>query len=111
MDALAAKGVRFTHATIGKWCMPSRAAVLTGVMTMQMEGDFEWLVHSDQVRKARNLVDRLSDALSLLSDEAEPTDDSLEYHKVLLPNTPMDASLYEQVARFERHISKVEPNA
>jgi arylsulfatase A-like enzyme len=45
MDALAARGVRFTHATIGTWCMPSRATVLTGrhqtgVMTMRMEGQY-----------------------------------------------------------------------
>ena len=30
IDALAAKGVRFTHAYIGTWCMPSRATMLTG---------------------------------------------------------------------------------
>ena len=30
IDALAADGVRFTHAYIGTWCMPSRATMLTG---------------------------------------------------------------------------------
>ncbi|MDB4459094.1 sulfatase-like hydrolase/transferase [bacterium] len=45
MDALAANGVRFAHATIGTWCMPSRATVLTGfhqtgVKTMRMEGQY-----------------------------------------------------------------------
>ena len=30
IDALAAKGVRFSHAYIGTWCMPSRATILTG---------------------------------------------------------------------------------
>ncbi len=30
MDALAARGVRFTDAYIGTWCMPSRATMLTG---------------------------------------------------------------------------------
>jgi arylsulfatase A-like enzyme len=45
MDALAANGVRFAHATIGTWCMPSRASVLTGlhqtgVKTMRMEGTY-----------------------------------------------------------------------
>lgn len=41
MDRLAAKGVRFTHAYIGTWCMPSRTTMLTGlhpygVQTMRM---------------------------------------------------------------------------
>ena len=41
MDRLAARGVRFTHAYIGTWCMPSRATILTGmhqygVQTMRM---------------------------------------------------------------------------
>ena len=41
MDRLAARGVRFTHAYIGAWCMPSRATMLTGlqqygVQTMRM---------------------------------------------------------------------------
>ncbi|MFT4639027.1 MAG: arylsulfatase A-like enzyme [Verrucomicrobiales bacterium] len=30
IDALAADGVRFTHAYMGTWCMPSRATMLTG---------------------------------------------------------------------------------
>ena len=41
MDRLAARGVRFTHAYIGTWCMPSRTTFLTGrhqhgVATMRM---------------------------------------------------------------------------
>ena len=45
IDALAAKGVRFTHAYIGTWCMPSRANMLTGhhqfgVESMRMEGEY-----------------------------------------------------------------------
>ena len=41
MDRLAARGVRFTHAYVGTWCMPSRATMLTGrhqygVQTMKM---------------------------------------------------------------------------
>jgi arylsulfatase A-like enzyme len=45
MDRLAARGVRFTHAYIGTWCMPSRATILTGfhqygVQTMRMEGTY-----------------------------------------------------------------------
>lgn len=45
IDKLAAKGVRFTHAYIGTWCMPSRATLLTGhhptgVMSMRMEGEY-----------------------------------------------------------------------
>ncbi|SVD26780.1 uncharacterized protein METZ01_LOCUS379634, partial [marine metagenome] len=30
IDALAKSGVRFSHAYIGSWCMPSRATMLTG---------------------------------------------------------------------------------
>ncbi|MDA7921312.1 sulfatase-like hydrolase/transferase [Verrucomicrobiales bacterium] len=45
MDALADSGVRFAHATVGTWCMPSRAMLLTGhhsfgVESMRMEGDY-----------------------------------------------------------------------
>lgn len=45
MDRLAARGVRFTHAYIGSWCMPSRVTMLTGrhqygAKTMRMEGEY-----------------------------------------------------------------------
>lgn len=45
IDALAASGVRFAHATIGTWCMPSRATLLTGhhgfgIESMRMEGTY-----------------------------------------------------------------------
>ncbi|MCH1505227.1 MAG: sulfatase-like hydrolase/transferase [Verrucomicrobiales bacterium] len=45
IDALAKQGVRFTHAYMGTWCMPSRATMLTGhhqygVESMRMEGTY-----------------------------------------------------------------------
>ena len=45
IDALAKHGVRFRHAYIGTWCMPSRATLLTGhqqygVESMRMEGKY-----------------------------------------------------------------------
>lgn len=45
IDNLATHGVRFSHAYIGTWCMPSRASMLTGlqqygVKTMRMEGQY-----------------------------------------------------------------------
>lgn len=45
IDRLAKHGVRFTHAYIGTWCMPSRAALLTGhhsygVESMRMVGQY-----------------------------------------------------------------------
>jgi len=45
IDALAENGVRFHHATIGTWCMPSRAMLLTGhhgfgIESMRMEGSY-----------------------------------------------------------------------
>lgn len=45
LDALAENGVRFAHAFIGTWCMPSRATMLTGhhqygVQSMRMEGKY-----------------------------------------------------------------------
>ena len=45
IDRLAARGVRFTHAYIGTWCMPSRVTMLTGLhqygaRTMRMEGTY-----------------------------------------------------------------------
>ncbi len=45
IDALAADGVRFAHAYIGSWCMPSRATMLTGhhqhgIESMRMEGTY-----------------------------------------------------------------------
>ncbi len=45
IDRLAQRGVRFAHAFIGTWCMPSRATLLTGhhqfgVNSMRMEGEY-----------------------------------------------------------------------
>ena len=45
IDRLASRGVRFAHAFIGTWCMPSRATILTGhhqfgVESMRMEGQY-----------------------------------------------------------------------
>lgn len=45
IDRLAKRGIRFAHAYIGTWCMPSRAALLTGkhpygVESMRMEGAY-----------------------------------------------------------------------
>ncbi len=45
IDRLAARGVRFSYAYIGTWCMPSRAAMLTGhhpygVFSMRMDGEY-----------------------------------------------------------------------
>ena len=45
IDSLARDGMRFTHAYIGTWCMPSRATLLTGhhqfgVESMRMEGKY-----------------------------------------------------------------------
>jgi hypothetical protein len=45
IDRLAARGVRFAHAFVGTWCMPSRATLLTGhhqfgVESMRMEGQY-----------------------------------------------------------------------
>lgn len=45
IDSLAKQGVRFAHAYIGSWCMPSRATMLTGhhqhgIESMRMEGQY-----------------------------------------------------------------------
>lgn len=45
IDQLASTGVRFSDAYVGTWCMPSRAAMLTGhhpygVQTMRMVGQY-----------------------------------------------------------------------
>lgn len=45
IDRLASRGVRFAHAFIGTWCMPSRATLLTGhhqygVNSMRMAGEY-----------------------------------------------------------------------
>lgn len=50
IDKLAAKGVRFTAAYNGAWCMPSRATMLTGhyqhaVESMRMEGTYPGCVY------------------------------------------------------------------
>ena len=45
IDQLARQGVKFEHAYIGSWCMPSRATMLTGlhqhgIESMRMEGQY-----------------------------------------------------------------------
>jgi arylsulfatase A-like enzyme len=45
IDALAKRGIRFTHCYLGSWCMPSRASMLTGrhphgIESMRMEGEY-----------------------------------------------------------------------
>lgn len=45
IDKLAKTGIRFTHAYIGTWCMPSRATIMTGfhpygVKSMRMTGEY-----------------------------------------------------------------------
>lgn len=45
LDKLASQGIRFRHAYIGAWCMPSRATMLTGhhqhgIESMRMEGTY-----------------------------------------------------------------------
>ncbi len=45
IDRLAERGIRFTHAYIGTWCMASRATMLTGmhqygIQSMRMEGKY-----------------------------------------------------------------------
>ncbi|MEM8671369.1 MAG: sulfatase-like hydrolase/transferase [Planctomycetota bacterium] len=45
IDALARSGIRFSHAYIGSWCMPSRASLLTGhhqhgIESMRMVGKY-----------------------------------------------------------------------
>ena len=45
IDALAKRGIRFTHCYLGSWCMPSRASLLTGrhphgIESMRMEGEY-----------------------------------------------------------------------
>ena len=45
IDRLATNGVRFAHAYIGTWCMPSRATMLTGhhqfgIKSMRMTGQY-----------------------------------------------------------------------
>ena len=53
IDALAKSGVRFTHAYIGTWCMPSRATMLTGhhqygVESMRMQGTYPGSVYDPE---------------------------------------------------------------
>jgi hypothetical protein len=68
---------------------------------------FEWLQCPDSVRKVRKIVESWSRALSEDSDDAEQTDDSLDYYRVLLPNTQMQVSLFEVLAQFEQRLSRV----
>jgi arylsulfatase A-like enzyme len=53
IDRLASRGVRFTAAYNGAWCMPSRATLLTGhyqhgVESMRMEGPYPGCVYDAQ---------------------------------------------------------------
>lgn len=50
IDRLAAEGVRFEHAYVGTWCMPSRAQILTGrlphgIESMRMSGAYPGSVY------------------------------------------------------------------
>ncbi len=54
IDALAASGIRFTHAYMGSWCMPSRASLLTGrhphgIETMRLEGKYPGSTYDPEV--------------------------------------------------------------
>ncbi|MDB6174096.1 MAG: hypothetical protein JWL59_3407 [Chthoniobacteraceae bacterium] len=69
---------------------------------------YNWMQMPELVRQARRLVEKACYTLYCDSDEAEQTSDSLEYYKVLLPNTQMESSLYEALVRFEQRLSKVE---
>ena len=61
MDRLAARGVRFTHAYIGTWCLSSRVTMLTGLhqygaKTMRMEGEYPGSEYNpEQCREDSNL--------------------------------------------------------
>ena len=72
---------------------------------------YNWLQRPELVGRARRLVETACYALYCASGEAEQTSDHLEYYRVLLPNTQMQTSLYEALARFEQRFSKVEPDA
>lgn len=53
IDALAKRGVRFTHPYMGTWCMPSRAAMLTGrhpygIESMRSEGKYPGSTYDPQ---------------------------------------------------------------
>jgi len=82
--------------------------LLVGVLRNEA---YPWLRRPELVRKARSLVEKACYALYQSSGEAEQTSDSLEYYRVLLPNTQMQASLYEALAFFEQRLSRVEPCA
>ena len=53
IDALASRGIRFTHCYLGSWCMPSRATMLTGryphgIESMRMEGEYPGSTYDPQ---------------------------------------------------------------
>ncbi|SKA94460.1 Arylsulfatase A [Prosthecobacter debontii] len=53
MDEVAAHGVRFSHAYMGAWCMPSRATMLTGrhphgIESMRMSGKYPGSTYDPQ---------------------------------------------------------------
>lgn len=79
------------------------------LLTVLRNEGYGWLQRPELVRQTRRLVETARYALYLASDEAEQTNDHLEYYRVLLPNTQMQASLYEALARFEQRLSKVDP--
>jgi len=80
------------------------------LMAVLSNEQYDWLTKPELVHQTRNLVNRADYALYRASDEAEGTNDSLEYYHVLIPNMRMQSALYEKLARLEQRISKIQLN-
>lgn len=81
------------------------------LLTVLSNETFDWLKRPDLVHKVRELVEQASYAFYLSSNDAEQTNDSLAYYKVLVPNTQFQSTLFEKLSMLERRLSKVEPTS
>ncbi len=79
-------------------------------LTILRSERFDWLEAPHLVQQVRCFVDSARGVLRQLSDDAEQTDDSRAYYRVLISTLEMEVKLFEALVGVEQRISKIEPS-